>query len=393
MPQHVEQTGERIARFRKLRQITQQGLATEAAISYSTLTKVEQGVIPASPTVLGAVARALRVQVVELTGQPYLTELQQDELDVLIQPIREAMDVYDLGADPDVRPRSIAELHAEAEELCERVRATDLKWAAAGLPALMLEATAAAYLDPSDAAWRVLASTYRTAYDVTSKLGYPDLCMIALDRLEWAAQRASDPILAGARQYFRTLAYTRTGQVATGRRLIASGLDYLMQAPAGRVRDAVTGQLHLGAAVIAARSGDGSAAGQHIAEARRFAALTGPAETVHWLSFGPTNVEVHNVGILADQERHDEAVEAARAVVVPDGWARSRASAHLAEVARSQLLTGKADKALQGLMRAREMAPQQMRYHPMVRDTIAGLLSARRSSPRSLNNLAAWAGI
>jgi hypothetical protein len=40
-----------------------------------------------------------------VTGQPYAAELRADELDVLIRPIREALDVYDLGADPDITPR------------------------------------------------------------------------------------------------------------------------------------------------------------------------------------------------------------------------------------------------------------------------------------------------
>ncbi|MGC9539867.1 hypothetical protein [Streptomyces sp. UG1] len=48
------------------------------------LTKVERGVLPASPSVIGALARVLSVPVTELTGQPYLEELRQDQLDGLI---------------------------------------------------------------------------------------------------------------------------------------------------------------------------------------------------------------------------------------------------------------------------------------------------------------------
>ncbi|WP_316526163.1 helix-turn-helix domain-containing protein [Kitasatospora brasiliensis] len=394
MPRHVsEHTGERIAQYRKLRHLTQRELAARAHISYSMLTKVEQGAKPATPAVLAAVARALSVQTVDLTGQPYLTELRQDELDVLIQPIREALDLYDLGADPEVAARPAGELHSAAEQLCALVRETRIKDAARALPALIAEVTTAAHAAPSEQAWRVLASTYRTAYDITTKLGFTDLCVVALDRMAWAAERGSDPVLAGVRQYLRSLIYLRSGQYEIGKRLVAVGMDTLGQADPGRVRDVTVGQLHLGAAVLAARSGDGDRATEHIAEATRIAEVTGEATQVHWLSFGPTNVAVHQVATLAEQYRYAEAVRAAEQVRVPAEWPASRAAAHLAEVARAQLWIGRSEESLKSLQRARELAPQQMRYHPMVRETVTGLVSAHRSTPGTLSSMAHWVGI
>ncbi|MEY9946929.1 helix-turn-helix domain-containing protein [Kitasatospora sp. GAS1066B] len=388
-----EHTGTRIAKFRKLRRLTQVELADHALVSSSLLAKVEQGVVPASPSFLSAVAQVLRVPVADLVGQPYLAELRQDELDSLIQPIRDALDLYDLGVIADVQPESLTELHRKSENLCARMRQTDLKRVAAELPALIEMTTALCYQEPSDAAWLTLASLYRTAYDVATKLGYSDLSVIALDRLEWTAQRASDPVWSGVRQYLRTLAYMRSSQSAVSQRLIATGLDHLAQAPAGRVRDAVTGQLHLGAAVVAARAKDEPTAIQHIHEARRIAALTGPADEVYWLSFSPVNVDVHHVSVLADLDQPGRAVETARGIRIPDGWAHSRAAHHYSEVARAELLTGKTEDALASMLKARKVAPQQTRYHPTARDTIAGLLSARRTVPDSLANLAHWAGI
>ncbi|MGW2377321.1 MULTISPECIES: helix-turn-helix domain-containing protein [Kitasatospora] len=394
MPRHIsEHTGERIAQYRKLRHLTQRELAARAHISYSMLTKVEQGAKPATPTVIAAVARALFVQTVDLTGQPYMTELQQDELDVLIQPIREALDLYDLGADPEIAPRSVDELHSAAEHLCAQIRETRIKDAARALPALMIEATTAAHAAPSEKAWQVLASTYRTAYDITTKLGYSDLCVVALDRMAWAAERASDPVVAGVRQYLRSLVYLRSGQYDIGKRLVGVGMGTLEQADRSRIRDVAVGQLHLGAAMLAARSGDGDTAAEHIADAGRIAEATGEAMRVHWLSFGPTNVAVHQVATLAEQYRYAEAVRAAGQVQIPAEWPASRAAAHIAEVARAQLWIGRSEASLKSLQHARELAPQQMRYHPMVRETVAGLVSARRSMPDTLTNMAHWVGI
>jgi hypothetical protein len=174
---------------------------------------------------------------------------------------------------------------------------------------------------------------------------------------------------------------------------VAVGLSTLEQADAGRARDVVSGQLHLGGAVIQARSGDGDAAAGHIDEARRIADLTGPAEQVYWLSFGPVNVAAHEVSTFAEMDKYAEAVAVAGRMVIPESWARSRASAHIAEVARAQLWIGQTEASLRNLWRAREMAPQQMRYHPTVRETVSGLVAAKRATPGTLSNLAHWVGM
>jgi transcriptional regulator with XRE-family HTH domain len=394
MPPHVEEnTGTRIARARKSRRLTQRELSDLSHVSYSALTKVEQGVMPASPSVIGALARALSVQVTELTGQPYLEELRLDQLDGLIQPIREALNIYDLGPDPDVSPRSVAELEADAEELCALIRATDIKKVAAVLPGLIAEATTISHLDPADRHWKLLASTYRTAYDVTTKLGFPDLCTVALDRMDWAAQRASDPVLGGMRQYLRALAYLRASDYRTGKRLITLGMSTLEQAEASRARDVVTGQMHLGAAVLAGRDKDQGAAEGHLDEAHRIAQRTGPAERVHWLSFGPTNVGAHRVSVLSELDQYPEAVRTAQEMPISESWPLSRLGHHHAEVAWAQMWTGRTEEAFQSLQRARKFAPQQTRYHPTVRETYAGLESAKRRMPDTFSNFGSWLGI
>ncbi len=394
MPPHtIEHTGARIAHVRKVRRLTQRELADLSHVSYSTLTKVEQGVLPASPAVIGALARALSVPVTELTGQPYLEELRQDQLDGLINPIREALNIYDLGPDPDVIPRPVEELEAHAEKLCAMVRATNIKQVASDLPGLIHEATTTAHTAPEDRSWRLLASTYRTAYDVTTKLGFPDLCTVALDRMDWAAQRASDPVLGGMRQYLRALAYLRASDYRTGKRLVRLGMATLEQAEPGRVTDVLTGQLHLGAAVLAGRDKDKDTSEGHLAEAERVANRTGPAEKVHWLSFGPTNVGVHRVSVLAELDLYPEAVHSAQEISIPDGWPPSRLAHHHAEVARAQMWTGRTDTAFKSLLKARKLAPQQTRYHPTVRETYAGLEAAKRRMPDTFSNYGSWLGV
>ncbi len=387
-----DHTGARIKRLRLERHLTQRALSDLSQVPYSTLTKVEQGVTAASPYVIAAVARALRVDVATVTGQPYVTELRADELDVLIRPIRQALDVYDLGADPEITPRAQQLLADDAEALLVAVRAGEIKRVAGAIPGLIQEATTAAHKAPGREAWQLLASTYRTAYDVASKLGYYDLAAIALARMDWAAQRASDAVVGGMYRYMRALTYLREGEYRTGERLVALGLHTLAQADAGRERDAVTGQLHLGAAVMAGRSKDGNRAQGHLAEAERIAAGTGEAVDVHWLAFGPTNVSVHRVSVLAELDEYGQAARTGAQVRIPRDWPASRRSHHHAELARAQMWTGDLDGSFRSLLAARKAAPQQARYHQTVRETYTGLEAARRQLPDGFLSYGSWLG-
>lgn len=388
-----EHTGTRIADQRKLAGLTQRGLAQRIPYSYSLLTQVESGHKSASPDLIAAVAKALHIDVTALTGQPYVTELQQDRLDGLIRPIREALDLYDLGPDPDLHTRTPAELTAAADELCRQVRATELNKAAGTLPRLIAELVTAAHRSPSTELWAALGSTYRTAHDVSVKLGFYDLSTIALDRMDWAACRASDPLLAAVRQYMRALVYFREGEHTIGLRLIGAGHGLVGQAEESVESMAVAGQLHLGATVIAARARDRAGVRDHLAEAKGYAKRTGDAGHVHWLSFGPANVAAHAMSADVEMRRYGAALEKATKIKLPNGWAMSRRAHFYIDRARSEMETGRTDDALSSLLTARKLAPQQTRYHPGARETIKGLVHTARRTPDTLNHMAAWIGL
>ncbi|MEU2969077.1 helix-turn-helix transcriptional regulator [Streptomyces ardesiacus] len=385
-----DHTGVRIARLRRERHLTQRALADLSGVPYNTLFKVEQGRLAATPHVVACCARAMRVEVATIVGQPYAEDLRADELDVLIAPIREALDVYDLGADPDITPRPLQELREASEGLCAAVRAAEIKRAASEVAGLIEETTTAAHTHGSSAGWLVLASLYRTSYDVATKLGYPDLAQLSLARMDWAAQRASDAVFGGAYQYFRALTYLREGKFRTGQRLVDLGLRTIGQADPSRERDVVTGQLHLGGSVMAGRAHNGDQAMGHLEEAKHIAKRTGESPQVLWMAFGSTNVKVHRVAVLAELDKYDKAVEEADKLSIPADWPKSRTSHHWAEVARAQMWTGKLEASFASLLKARKTAPQQAKYHPMVRDTYASLEAAHRRLPESFLSYGSW---
>ncbi|NUR04340.1 MAG: helix-turn-helix transcriptional regulator [Streptomyces sp.] len=388
-----DHTGTRIKDQRRLARLTQRELAGRIPYSYSLLNQVECGARPATSDFVAAVAHALNVDVTTLTGQPYVTELQRDRLAELVRPIREALDLYDLGTNPDLRARAVAELITEADRLCEQVRATHLRNAARALPSAIAELTHRAWEAPSTELWQALASTYRTAHDITIKLGYYDLSAVALDRMAWAAERASDPCIGAVRQYMRALVYFREGEYTIGQRLVASGHGIVGQAEETREALAVTGQLHLGASVICARAADETAVARHIAEARSIAKRIGDASDVHWLSFGPANVSLHRMSAAVEMGQFDTALTQARKMRLPTSLATSRRAHFLIDRARTEMETGLTEKALEHLVEARKTAPEQTRYHPGARETIRGLVHLARRTPDTLNHMAAWVGL
>ncbi|OON72618.1 helix-turn-helix domain-containing protein [Streptomyces tsukubensis] len=385
--------GARVKEQRKLAHLTQRELANRLPYSYSLLNQVECGARPATAAFVAAVARALRIDVTVLTGQPYLTEMRQDRLITVVRPIREALDLYDLGVDPELAPRPTQMLISAADELCADVRGTHLRKAARALPTVIAELTSSAWARRSTELWQALASSYRTAHDISVKLGYYDLAAVSLDRMGWAADRASDPCIAAVRQYMRALVYFREGEYTIGRRLAAAGHIAAGQAPLGRERDAVVGQLHLGESIIAARASDEHAVEQHLTEASHIAGITGEATDVHWLSFGPTNVAMHSMSAEIEMRHYDEALVQARALQIPASFATSRRTHSVIDRARAEMETGHFEAALKHLLAARRAAPEQTRYHPGARETIRGLVHTSRRTPDSLSHIASWIGM
>ncbi|MFJ2093103.1 helix-turn-helix domain-containing protein [Streptomyces sp. NPDC087901] len=385
-------TGDRIKEHRRRARLSQRELSERIPYSYSLLNQVECGARVASAAFTAAVAAALGIDTTFLTGPSHVTDTQHGRLAALVRPIRESLALYDLAPGERTPARPVAELVLDADRLCQEVRATHLREAARALPDVIGDLTLAATTAPTTETWRALASTYRTAHDLAVKLGFPDLAVVALDRMGWAADRASDPCLAAIRQYRRALGHAEAEQ-GLGRRLVEAG-QALVADQTTREGLAVAGQLHLGASAVAARAGDSGAVEQHIAAARELAdRVGGEAPEVHWLSFGQMNVTLHEMGAAITMRRYDDALGQARAVKLPPATLTSRRSRYLVDRALVEMETGHLDASLRHLAAARRTAPEQTRYHPRTRETVTGLLHTSRRTSDALVGMATWIGL
>src|ERR1700690_2414056 len=92
--------------------LTQEGLAQIVPCSKSLIAQVERGHKPATAALIAAVARALSIDVTELTGQPYGAGNGNppDRIHLAIPRIRQALVYWDIPPTLAGPPRTLAEL-------------------------------------------------------------------------------------------------------------------------------------------------------------------------------------------------------------------------------------------------------------------------------------------
>lgn len=88
------------------------------------------------------------------------------------------------------------------------------------------------------------------------------------------------------------------------------------------------------------------------------------------MAFGPTNTAIWGVGLAVELQDGAAAVSRAAKVRIPAELPKARAGHHFLDLSRGYLYNGDRQSALGALVTARRFAPQQVRYHPMARETV-----------------------
>ena len=153
--------GENIAVLRKARDLSQARLAREMGITVSYLSKIEVGLRPATPPIVAAAAKALRVSTARIYGQPFAAPNEQG---AHLENLRGAVRRYNLPKFDVPAPDQLA---ASLAKLAELRTGTHYSEMLRVLPRLLGEATATAYASDGDAvAWGQVADAYGCAYAV-----------------------------------------------------------------------------------------------------------------------------------------------------------------------------------------------------------------------------------
>jgi transcriptional regulator with XRE-family HTH domain len=376
--------GRRIAIHRRRLGLTQEGLAMRLHRSRSWVTKIERGERPLdSVRTLLEVARALGVEVRELTGQPWFPEPGGPGHEA-VPAIRKAL----LALDPsrEAQPRALAALEQD-------VLATGRLWQTEPncysavvplLPDLLTETRIVARTATGGdrrTADRVLSLLHQITQEVMARLGEPDLSWIAAHHSLLAAEEADDPVLAAASAWRVCHALLRVDdvdEVHTMATRAAASLQRSFTDP-GREQLSVYGALHLVAAVATARAGEGREALDLLGLARATADRIGGDRNDFWMTFGPTNVAIHGVAIQLELGNPLQALREATAVVDLSGLpSLERRSTHHVHLAHAHSLRREDDEAVRALLVAERSNPEGLRYNMLVRDLVRGLLRRRR---------------
>lgn len=393
--------GRRLREIRAWRGLSLRAVAELAGMTAGHLSNIENGKRRVDKrSTLEALAAALRIAPSELAEQPFPpTDPLTSEAHAGIAAVETALGDYELGQPADVPMRPWPEVAADLRRLNEDMRPrTD--YAAQGLlvPRLIADLHAS-YLDDADHRRQVLVGlmdVYHTAAVLTKNQGVQGLPQLAAFHARRVAEELGEPQWLGLATWLKGHAAGSTGRARQYELSLraANDLDPHLDSP-----DAAQmyGMLHLNAAMASAALRKPDEARTHLAEASTIAErLPEDVNTFGHLYFGRTNVAVWRVSLGTELGDGGKVAELARGVRPEEIPSAARQAMFYADLGRA--LAG--DKrtrpqAVRALVKAESIAPQRIRNHPFVRETITDLVrrAQRDATGRDLRGIAYRMGL
>lgn len=395
--------GDRLARLRRLADLTQEGLAERSGVSVDVIRKLEQQRKHSArlPT-LHKLAAGLGVEVTGLLGDPPALSNGEAESPALVA-LRRALMPSPLAAPPEpdhAEPLSLDLLTAELAEGWTLYHAAKFDQLTSILPGIIADARQAATVERGQqfhAAHAALGKALQLSGHLTVRLGKTDLALASLERALTVADSAERPLLRPMLCNSIAWAYQRQNRLDDAQKLAvhaADGVERGGQRSAEQVR--VWGALLISAARSADLSGDHERANDIFAVAERAAGrLLRMPPTVNGKLvsvFNRSAVRIERVRLAAQFARPEEALSMARGIRLSPDTPPSWRSWLLLDVARAYADIGDAEGAVKSLQSLHRHAPQWMRYDTLsasiVRDLWAG-----RTRPPGLLKLAEFVGV
>ncbi|NEW49314.1 helix-turn-helix domain-containing protein [Nocardia cyriacigeorgica] len=386
----ADSVGARIAQHRKIKGWTAKELAERAGVGHDPLRKVEAGRTSPSTFWVGRVAEALGVDMSRL----YAEDSEDTQTLDIVPVIRRTLAAVDL-MDEDLEPLAVAELAPRVAEIGNWRRGARYRRIGEALPGLVdqLLVSADEYGEP---VYGLLTDAYRAANTLAHKYGHPDLSMTAVERMLWSAGKSSDPLRIASVEYLKAATLARIGAQRQAMKLLdraVSDIEPLARAGQDRAALAVLSTLHMRAGTISATIGQGDISRAHLDEAERLVAGIPDGITVLDTVVGSTNVALHRIAAEVDLGEAGRALDIARKVRMPKGFASERKTYYWVDTARAHLLAGDPDAAIEALMESREAAPEHFRASGTVKAAVRATADQQRRTTSSLRSLANAAGI
>lgn len=385
--------GERVARIRARRGLTQEDLAERCGVNVSTIRKLEQGGrATCALDTLNRLARGLSVTTSDLFRPiPRFDARPPDERERAdLLAIRQALFplrglpglVTSDGVDAPSLAGARASLRAAAV-LLHRDRYVD---AMAVLPSLITEARAAA--EQSDvqqrrAAFDLLAESYQLGASLLTHLRHEDLASHALDLSMNAAECSGNRLVAANAVVTQGWVLIRQGRFAEAERISVATADAIEP----RLRDAnrfelsTWGWLLLRASAAAARDARATESDDLLRFARAAAQAAGEDQHDqgrYWPAFGPVTVAMKAVENAMVGGRPGEALALAAAVPLQGRPTSNNRNRFLLDQAHALVWQRQHAASLEILLDIRAQAPEWLKRQHYARRIMALVLRGRK---------------
>ncbi|MFC4587343.1 helix-turn-helix domain-containing protein [Sphaerisporangium corydalis] len=397
--------GQRIARARKRRGLSQGVLAGLIGRSESWLSQVERGQRGVdSHAVLGNLASVLGVPVSDLTASEAGNTMAEY---TAAAGIRQAMMGYDgLASVIDHRlgeptHESLTWLNDELRTVNRLYQATRYDEAGQRLPALIIATEIASRNAPAGErrSWHSLrALTYHSVATTLSRVGEAELAWTAGDRSLSAAEHAEKPVLAAVSAYRLGYIFVRLNEPERALRIAVRAAEALERSlkKSDPEHLSVLGGLYLVAVTAAATRFDRATVDAFLRQARRVAELLNGDRNDYWTAFGPSNVAIHELSsavTFADAKQAISIGERMDVSNLASGLLGRRSQVHL-DLARAYAVQRKDAASVNMLLAAEQVSPELVRYDTRTAELLVQLVKREhRPSTPGLRGLARRAGV
>ncbi|MEU8541014.1 helix-turn-helix transcriptional regulator [Streptomyces sp. NPDC048717] len=386
------QFGRRVHYWRTRRRMSRQEFAHLMGKSLRWVEELEGGRRQADPqlSVMRLAALRLGITLERLIADVVDTECVGESE---IEAVRRALHRHDVitGAtdDSDDEPLPIERLRSSLTHARTGFQAGHFAQLGSAIPVLLVDATRAARHHCGDdqlTAYELLSLTLELTEAAATKWGDTELALIAGHRAVTAAERSENPIIMASAARHLGDAMTNHGQAEAATEFILASArrlepELLRGGPEGY---SVLGMLYLKASISAAVAAE--ADDRHpdahanqvpdlLDQADGHAERLGYDGNELWSSFGPTNCALYRVSTHVHLNEGAEAVEAAAAIPAEGfaGLPRERRAHLLADRALGELQAGKRETAVDTLLAAERLAPEEVQCRPRTKSTVENL--------------------
>ncbi|MFE2261397.1 helix-turn-helix domain-containing protein [Streptomyces griseosporeus] len=399
-----EHLGDRLARLRRLADLTQEGLAERSGVSADVIRKLEQKRKHSArlPT-LHALSRGLGVELTALLGDPPGVPSTGEADPPQLVAVRRAImpPLFAPPPEPNGAERlSLPLLRGEIADAWTLYHDAEFGRVMDVLPGIIADARFAAAVGNADdkaAGQAALGKALQLAGHLAIRLGKVDLALSALERAMNAASESSDPLLPAMISNSVAWNYQRQNRLDDAEHLAVYAADRVEHEQGNTAEGLkVWGGLIMSAATSAARSGDYDTAKEMMTTAedatRRLATLPPPADGKMVSVFSRSSVRIERVRLAVQHARPEEALSLAKGMRLSADTPPSWRTWLLLDVARAHADLGNAQGAVKELEKLRKIAPAWMRHHTLAVAIVSDLW-AGPSHPPGLRKLAEFLGV